>query len=66
MPRPFILGGWQDMDMAIRAVMHLPPSPGDNVVPWVLLDKANIRTPSDSYDMPADYPSLFEKLWHVG
>jgi ribose transport system substrate-binding protein len=63
---PFILGGWQDMDMAIRAVMHLPPSPGDNVVPWVLLDKANIRTPSDSYDMPADYPSLFEKLWHVG
>ena len=62
---PFILGGWQDMDMAIRDVMHLPASPGDNVVPWVLLDKANIGTPSDSYDVPTDYPSLFEKLWHV-
>jgi ribose transport system substrate-binding protein len=63
---PFILGGWQDMDMAIRAVMKLPPSPGDNVVPWVLLDKSNIGKPSDSYDVPTDYPSLFEKLWHVG
>src|SRR3984957_6153817 len=63
---PFILGGWQDMDMAIRFAMHLAPSPGDNVVPWVLLDKSNIGTPSDSYDAPTDYPSLFEKLWHVG
>jgi hypothetical protein len=63
---PFILGGWQDMDMAIRAVMKLPPSPGDNVEPWVLLNKSNISTPSDSYDVPTDYPSLFEKLWHLG
>jgi ribose transport system substrate-binding protein len=63
---PFILGGWQDMDMAIRVAMHLAPSPGDNVVPWVLLNKSNIGTPSDSYDVPTDYPSLFEKLWHVG
>jgi hypothetical protein len=63
---PFILGGWQDMDMAIRFAMHLAPAPGDNVVPWVLLNKSNIGTPSDSYDVPTDYPSLFEKLWHVG
>jgi ribose transport system substrate-binding protein len=63
---PFILGGWQDMDMAIRDVMHLPASSGDNVVPWVLLNRSNIGTPSDSYDVPTDYPSLFEKLWHVG
>jgi hypothetical protein len=63
---PFTLGGWQDMDMAIRAVMHLPPSPGDNVEPWVLLNKSNIGTPSDSYDRPTDYPAAFEKLWHVG
>ena len=34
--------------------------------PWVLLNKSNIGTPSDSYDAPTDYPSLFEKLWHVG
>ena len=63
---PYRLGGWQDMDMAIRAVMHLPASAGDGVVPWVVLTKANIGTPSDSYDEPADYPALFEKLWHVG
>ena len=43
---PFILGGWQDMDMAIRFAMHLAPSPGDNAVPWVLLNKSNIGTPS--------------------
>ena len=63
---PFILGGWQDMDMAIRFAMHLPESPGDEQVPWVLLNKSNIGTPSDSYDVPTDYPSLFEKLWDVG
>jgi hypothetical protein len=63
---PLTLGGWQDMDMAIRFAMQLPPSPGDNVVPWVLLDKSNVGTPSDSYDVPTDYPSLFEKLWDVG
>jgi hypothetical protein len=63
---PLTLGGWQDMDMAIRFVMHLPASSGNNVVPWVLLNKSNVGTPSDSYDVPADYPSLFEKLWDVG
>jgi hypothetical protein len=62
---PYKLGGWQDMDIAIRAVMHLAASPGDSVVPWVLLTKANTGAPSDSYDEPADYPALFEKLWHV-
>ncbi len=63
---PLTEGGWQDMDMAVRFAMHLPPSPGDNVVPWVLLNKSNIGTPSDSYDVPTDYPSQFEKLWDVG
>lgn len=63
---PFIEGGWQNMDIAIRAVMHLPASAGDGVVPWVLLTKDNLGTPSDSYDKPANYPALFDKLWHVG
>jgi len=63
---PLTEGGWQDMDMAIRFAMHLPESPGDEQVPWVLLNKSNIGTPSDSYDVPANYPSLFEKLWDVG
>ena len=63
---PLTEGGWQDMDMAIRFAMHLPESPGDEQVPWVLLNKSNVGTPSDSYDVPANYPSLFEKLWDVG
>jgi hypothetical protein len=32
----------------------------------VLLNKSNVGTPADSYDVPTDYPSLFEKLWDVG
>jgi hypothetical protein len=63
---PLTLGGWQDVDMAIRYVMHLPIPAGDHTVPWVLLTKSNIGTPSDSYDKPAGYAAQFEKLWHVG
>jgi ribose transport system substrate-binding protein len=63
---PLIEGGWQDMDMAVRFAMHLPESPGDEQVPWVLLNKSNIGTPADSYDVPTNYPSLFKKLWDVG
>ena len=62
---PLTLSGWQDVDIAIRLAMHLPAAAGDNDVPWVLLTKANIGTPSASYDRPADYPAQFEKLWHV-
>jgi hypothetical protein len=63
---PWVLGGWQDMDEAIRWVMHLPIPSGDNVVPWVLLTKSNIGTPENSYDKPANYAQQFEQLWHVG
>jgi ABC-type sugar transport system substrate-binding protein len=63
---PLTLSGWQDVDIAIRIAMRLPIPAGDGVVPWVLLTKANLGTPSDSYDRPDNYPALFEKLWHVG
>jgi ribose transport system substrate-binding protein len=63
---PLVMGGWQDMDMAIRTVMHLPIPAGDHIVPTVLLTKGNIGTPQNSYDVPADYAAQFEKLWHVG
>lgn len=63
---PLTMGGWQDVDMAIRKVMNLPIPQGDQVVPTVLLTKANIGTPSESYDVPADYAAQFEKLWQVG
>jgi ribose transport system substrate-binding protein len=63
---PLVMGGWQDMDEAIRWAMHLPIPAGDNTVPWVLLTKANIGTPENSWERPADYAQQFEKLWHVG
>lgn len=63
---PLTMGGWQDVDMAIRKVMNLPIPQGDQVVPTVLLTKANIGTPSESYDVPVDYAAQFEKLWQVG
>lgn len=63
---PYLLGGWQDMDEAIRWVMHLPVPAGDNEVPWVLLTKSNIGTPNNTFDRPTDYAQQFEQLWHVG
>lgn len=63
---PLTMGGWQDMDEAIRWVMHLPVPAGDNTVPWVLLTKSNIGTPEDSWDRPANYAQQFEQLWHAG
>jgi hypothetical protein len=59
-------GGWQDVDMAIRVAMKLPIPSGDREVPNVLLTKQNIGTPRDSYDLPSDYLTQFEKLWQVG
>jgi hypothetical protein len=63
---PFIMDGWEDVDMAIRYVMHLPIPAGDHKDSRVLLTKDNIGTPRDSYDIPADYAEQFKKLWRVG
>ena len=63
---PLTMGGWQDMDMAIRTVMGLPIPQGDHIVPIALLTKDNIGTPKDSYDIPSDYAAQFKKLWQVG
>jgi ribose transport system substrate-binding protein len=63
---PLTMGGWQDIDMAVRVVMHLPIPAGDHVVPIALLTKDNIGTPQDSYDIPSDYATQFKKLWQVG
>jgi ribose transport system substrate-binding protein len=63
---PLTMGGWQDMDMAIRTVMGLPIPAGDHVVPIALLTKDNIGTPKDSYDIPSDYAAQFKTLWQVG
>lgn len=63
---PFVLGGWQDVDIAIRHVMNLPIPEGDHSAAPVLLTKDNIGSPKDSYDVPSDYAAQFAKLWQVG
>ena len=63
---PLTMGGWQDVDMAVRVSMGLPIPAGDHIVPIAVLTKSNIGTPQESYDIPSDYASQFEKLWNVG
>lgn len=62
---PFVEGGWQDMDEAIRHVMGLPIPAEDHRARAYLLTKDNIETPSDSYDLPANYEALFKQIWRV-
>lgn len=61
-----VMGGWQDVDMAIRTVMHLPIPQGDHIVPISLLTKDNVGTPADSADRPTDFAEQFKKIWQVG
>jgi ribose transport system substrate-binding protein len=63
---PLTMAGWQDVDEAIRLVMHLPIPAGDQTVPWVLLTKSNIGSPENTFDRPANYAAQFEALWRVG
>jgi ribose transport system substrate-binding protein len=60
-----VIGGWQNVDIAVRKVMGLPVPEGDHVAPVTLLTKGNIGTPRDSYDIPADFADQFKKLWNV-
>jgi hypothetical protein len=65
MNSPLTMGGWQNVDIAVRKVMGLPIPEGDHAVPIALLTKNNIGTPKDSYDIPVDFTKEFKKLWKV-
>lgn len=58
-------GGFQDVDIALRLVEHMPIPAGDRAVFNPLLTQSNVGTPRDSYDLPTDYARQFEKLWNV-
>lgn len=60
---PFVEGGWQDMDEAIRHVMGLPIPAEDHRARPRLLTKDNIGTPQESFDVPANYEALFKQIW---
>ncbi|WIX75659.1 hypothetical protein QRX50_29685 [Amycolatopsis carbonis] len=62
---PFVMGGWQDIDEAIRFAMGLPIPEGDHSATPILLTKNNIGKPLDSYDVPLDYADQFKRLWKV-
>jgi len=70
---PLTLSGWQDVDIAIRLVLHQPVPAGDGDVPWVLLTKSNIGTidvstaaqASGAWFGSTSYQSDFEQLWGV-
>jgi hypothetical protein len=46
--------------------MNLPTTLCDHVVPAVLLAKADIGIPENSYDIPSDYADQSKKLFRVG
>ncbi|QRP42840.1 substrate-binding domain-containing protein [Amycolatopsis sp. FDAARGOS 1241] len=62
---PFLMGGWQDVDEAIRFAMGLPVPEGDHSAAPILLTKNNIGKARDSYDVPVDYADQFMKLWKL-
>lgn len=63
---PHTLGGWQDVDVAVRTVMNLPIPEADHEAQTYLLTKDNIKKPADTVDLPADYQEQFKQLWKVG
>jgi ribose transport system substrate-binding protein len=59
--------GWLDVDVMARLLEKAsPPSPGDGGLPVQLLTRSSITTPANTFNLPANYPAQFKKLWHVG
>lgn len=57
--------GWLMVDAAARHLESMPIAPSDGGEPIQLLTNQTLRTASDSYDYPTDYPNDFKALWHV-
>lgn len=57
--------GWLGVDAALRASQGLPVGKEHALLPLPLLTKDTVGTPSDSYDLPADYQDQFKKLWKL-
>jgi ribose transport system substrate-binding protein len=57
--------GWVIIDAAARLSEGMSVPIGDNNQPNQLLTKANVGTPTENLDEPANYAAQYEKLWHV-
>lgn len=58
--------GWTIVDIAARASLGMKIPEADLGRPQQLLVKANVGTPTDSLDAPADYRDQYKKLWGIG
>jgi ribose transport system substrate-binding protein len=59
------IGGWQYLDVAIRYAEGMTFDPYDGMQPKQLLTKTVRFSPSADYDVPANYPQQFRKLWKL-
>jgi len=54
-----------DAALRISEKMQLPTAAYDAGPSPILLNKGNIGTPTNSYNVPTDFEAQFQKLWHV-
>jgi ribose transport system substrate-binding protein len=59
------IGGWQYLDIAIRHAEGMTFDPYDGTQPKQLLTKGVPFSPAADYDVPANYPQQFRKLWKL-
>lgn len=59
------IGGWQYLDVAIRHAEGMTFDPYDGMQPKQLLTKTVQFSPAADYDVPANYPQQFRKLWKL-
>lgn len=57
--------GWSIVDITARALLGMSVTAADGGRPQQLLVKANVGTPKESLDAPADYRNQYKKLWGV-
>jgi ribose transport system substrate-binding protein len=65
--KPLSEGGWAMADIAFRTAMGLPLVSADTgSLPSSLLTPSSSFSTTSLTNLPTDYPTQFEKLWHVG
>ncbi|MHB1088865.1 MAG: sugar ABC transporter substrate-binding protein [Acidimicrobiales bacterium] len=58
--------GWQVVDNAARKLEGMRIGANGGGMPEELLLKSNLKTASESADIPANFGGLFKRLWRVG
>ena len=61
----YYLEAWQTYDALFRQMEGMGLEKGNDGNPGMLLTQKTVGTPSATVDVPANYASQFEKLWHI-